>query len=243
MSQVKVALIMGAGDATGRAVAKRFAAQGYVCCLARRDESKLADVLAELHAQGHQAYGFGVDASDEVQVVQLIEHIEAKIGELAVLIFNVGVHVSGSILQESAERYMQTWKSSCFSGFLSGREAAKRMVVRQQGTIIFTGATASTRGSANFSAFAGAKHGLKALAQSMARELGPQGIHVVHAIIDGLIDSSSSEEKFGDYFANKKEQGGIINPEDVADAYWYLHSQPKTAWTHELDLRPSIESW
>lgn len=243
MSDKKVALIVGAGNATGRAVAKRFAAEGYICCLARRDQEKLKPVLAELAEEGYQAHGFSVDASAESEVVQLIEKIEQNIGSIAALVFNVGVHVSGSILEETAERYIQTWQTSCFAGFLTGREVAKRMVKRQQGTIIFTGATASTRGSANFAAFAGAKHGLKALAQSMARELGPRGIHVVHAVIDGLIDSESSQNSFGEYFANKKQQGGIINPQDIAGAYWYLHNQPSTAWTHELDLRPSIENW
>ncbi len=126
---------------------------------------------------------------------------------------------------------------ACFSGFLNGREVARRMVARGRGTILFTGATAGIRGSANFAAFAGAKHALRALAQSMARELGPKNIHVAHVVVDGAIDTEFIRNNFPQRYA-LKEQDGILNPEQIADNYWYLHTQPRDAWTHELDLRP-----
>jgi NAD(P)-dependent dehydrogenase (short-subunit alcohol dehydrogenase family) len=131
---------------------------------------------------------------------------------------------------------------ACFAGFLNGREVAKRMVTRQRGTIIFTGATASLRGSAHFAAFASAKHALRALAQSMARELGPRGIHVAHSIIDGAIDTAFIRDNFPERYA-LKDQDGILNPDHIADAYWMLHIQPRDAWTHELDLRPYMEKF
>jgi NAD(P)-dependent dehydrogenase (short-subunit alcohol dehydrogenase family) len=131
---------------------------------------------------------------------------------------------------------------ACFAGFLMGRETARVMVPRGRGSIFFTGATASLRGRAGFAAFAGAKHGLRALAQSMAKELGPQGIHVAHPIIDGAIDTAFIRENFPERYA-LKDRDGILNPEHIADAYWMLHQQPRDAWTHELDLRPWIEAW
>jgi short-subunit dehydrogenase len=130
----------------------------------------------------------------------------------------------------------------CFAGFLCGREVARRMVARERGTILFTGATASLRGSAGFAAFAGAKHALRALAQSMARELGPKNIHVAHVVVDGAIDTAFIRESFPERYALKAHDG-ILEPEHVADAYWFLHSQARDAWTFELDLRPWMERW
>jgi len=157
-------------------------------------------------------------------------------------VFNIGANVASSVLEESARKYFKIWEMGCFSGFLNGREVAKRMVARQRGTILFTGATASIRGAANFAAFAGAKHALRALAQSMARELGPRGIHVVHSIIDGAIDTTFIRDNFPERYALKAEDG-ILNPEHIADAYWMLHTQPRDTWTHELDLRPYMEKF
>jgi short-subunit dehydrogenase len=131
---------------------------------------------------------------------------------------------------------------ACFGAFLVGREVAKRMVTRERGTILFTGATASLRGSANFAAFAGAKHGLRALAQSMARELGPRNIHVAHVVIDGAIDTDFIRENFPERYATKA-QDGLLNPDHIADNYWHLHTQSRDSWTHELDLRPWNERW
>ena len=158
------------------------------------------------------------------------------------MIFNIGANVMFPITETTARVYTKVWEMAAFAGFLTGREAARRMLPRKRGTIIFTGATASVRGREGFSAFAGAKHALRALAQSMARELGPQGIHVAHPIIDGAIDTAWIAENFPAMYA-KKDQDGILNPDHIADAYWMLHQQPRDAWTHELDLRPWMETF
>ena len=237
-----MALVIGAGDSTGSAIAKRFAAGGYIACMTRRDSDKLAPVVEEIRAAGGQAYGFGSDARKEEDVVALFEKIENEIGQVEVLVFNIGANVPCSILEETARKYFKIWEMACFGGFLNAREAAKRMVARKRGTILFTGATAGLRGSANFAAFAGAKHALRALAQSMARELGPQNIHVAHVVVDGSIDTEFIRTNFPDKYATK-DQDGILNPDHIAENYWFLHSQPRDAWTFELDLRPYMERW
>ena len=242
----KVALVIGAGDATGGAIARRFAREGFTVCVTRRQLDKLQPLLESITAAGGAALGFASDARKEEEVVALIENIESTIGPIEVLVFNIGANAPSSILQETARKYFKIWEMACFGGFLNGREVAKRMVSRatpqRQQTIIFTGATASLRGAANFAAFAGAKHALRALAQSMARELGPQGIHVAHVVIDGAIDTEFIRSNFPDRYALKAQQG-ILNPEHIADQYWMLHCQPRDAWTHELDLRPWIEKF
>ncbi|WP_010115560.1 SDR family oxidoreductase [Acinetobacter sp. P8-3-8] len=238
----KVALVIGAGDATGGAIAKRFAKGGYITCMTRRNVEKLQPLIEEIEQAGGVAYGFGSDAREEEQVIQLVEEIEANIGEIDILVFNIGANVPCSILEETARKYFKIWEMACFSAFLVGREVAKRMVTRQHGTIIFTGATAGMRGAAYFSAFAGAKHALRALAQSMARELGPQNIHVAHVVVDGAIDTDFIKTSFPEMYA-KKDQDGILNPDHIAENYWHLSQQPRDAWTHELDLRPWIEKW
>lgn len=243
MSFERVALIIGAGDATGSAVARRFSEEGYYSCLVRRSSEKLQPLVEDIIESGFKAQGFGLDARKEDEVVQLVDTIEQDIGPIEVFVFNIGANMPSSILSETAERYFRVWEMACFAGFLTGREVAKRMVERKRGTMIFTGATASVRGGANFAAFAGAKHALKALAQSMARELAPQGVHVAHSIIDGIIDTDFARQLLGDNFEAKKQLEAIIDPAHIADAYWYLHSQPRDAWTHELDLRPYLERW
>jgi len=242
MEQPKVALVIGAGDATGGAIARRFAREGYVACLTRRSADKLQPIVEQIRAEGGQAHGFGSDARKEEQVVALIERIEHEIGPIEVLVFNIGANAPSSILEETARKYLKIWEMACFSGFLNGREVAKRMVGRGRGTILFTGATASLRGSANFAAFAGAKHALRALAQSMAKELGPKNIHVAHVVVDGAIDTEFIRSNFPERYA-LKDQDGILNPEHIAENYWYLHRQPRDAWTFELDLRPYMERW
>jgi short-subunit dehydrogenase len=175
-------------------------------------------------------------------VVALVEQVEQDVGPIEVFVFNIGANVQSSILEETARKYFKIWEMACFAGFLTAREVAKRMVTRERGTMIFTGATASMRGSAGFAAFAGAKHALRALAQSMARELGPRGIHVAHTIIDGAIDTEFIRTNFPQRYV-LKDQDGILNPDHIADAYWMLHEQPRDAWTHELDLRPWMEKF
>jgi NAD(P)-dependent dehydrogenase (short-subunit alcohol dehydrogenase family) len=242
LSHKGVCLVIGAGDATGGAIARRFAREGYAACITRRSADKLQLLVTQITAAGGTAVAFGSDARKEEEVVALVERIEATIGAIEVLVFNIGANVPCSILEETSRKYYKIWEMGCFSGFLNGREVAKRMVERHHGTILFTGATASIRGSANFAAFAGAKHGLRALAQSMARELGPLGIHVAHTIIDGAIDTVFIRDNFPDRYALKAHDG-ILNPDHIADAYWMLHTQPRDAWTHELDLRPYMEKF
>ena len=241
-----VALIVGAGDATGGAIARRFARGGYTVCATRRSLDKLQPLIAAIEAEGGKAHGFASDARKEEEVVALVEQIESTIGPIEALVFNIGANVPSSILDETARKYFKIWEMACLGGFLNGREVARRMVAREgdgpKGTIIFTGATASLRGSANFAAFAGAKHALRALAQSMARELGPRGIHVAHTIIDGAIDTEFIRENFPERYA-RKDSDGILNPDHIAESYWMLHCQPRDAWTHELDLRPWNEKF
>jgi NAD(P)-dependent dehydrogenase (short-subunit alcohol dehydrogenase family) len=237
-----VAVVIGAGDATGGAIARRFARGGYTVCAVRRNADKLQPLLEQIRQEGGRAHGFATDARKEEEVVALFEQVERDIGPVEVFVFNVGANVPSSILDETARKYFKVWEMACFGGFLTAREAAKRMAPRGKGTLLFTGATASLRGGAHFAAFAGAKHALRALAQSMARELGPQGLHVAHVVIDGGIDTEFIRENFPERYA-LKEKDGILNPEHIADNYWLLHSQPRDAWTHELDLRPWMEKF
>ncbi|SCY71405.1 MULTISPECIES: SDR family oxidoreductase [unclassified Pseudomonas] len=242
MNNKKVVLVVGAGDATGGAIAKRFAQEGFVACVTRRSADKLQPLVDGIRAQGGEAHGFACDARKEDDVIALIEQIENQIGPIEAFVFNIGANVPCSILEETARKYFKIWEMACFSGFLNAREVAKRMVKRQRGTILFTGATAGLRGASGFAAFAGAKHGIRALAQSMARELGPLNIHVAHVVVDGAIDTDFIRDHFPEKYATK-DQDGILNPEHIADSYWYLHSQPRDAWTFELDLRPWNERW
>ncbi|MDH0050186.1 SDR family oxidoreductase [Comamonas terrigena] len=241
-SDKKAILVIGAGDATGGAIAKRFAREGYIACVTRRSADKLEPLVQEIRAAGGEAHGFGSDARKEDEMVSLIEHIESQIAPIEVAVFNIGANVRFGITETTARVYFKVWEMACFAGFLMGRETAKRMMPRGRGTILFTGATASLRGRDGFAAFAGAKHGLRALAQSMARELWPQGIHVAHPIIDGAIDTDFIRSNFPERYALKK-QDGIVSPEAIADAYWAIHQQPRNAWTHETELRPWLESW
>jgi len=237
-----VALVIGAGDATGSAIGARFAREGYIACLTRRSADKLEPALERIRADGGQAFGYSSDARKEEEVAALVEQIEQERGPIEVLVFNIGANVPSSILEETGRKYFKIWEMATFSGFLNAREVARRMVARGRGTILFTGATAGIRGSANFAAFAGAKHALRALAQSMARELGPKNIHVAHIVVDGAIDTEFIRTQFPERYA-LKDQDGILNPEHIAENYWYLHTQPRDAWTFEMDLRPYMETW
>jgi NAD(P)-dependent dehydrogenase (short-subunit alcohol dehydrogenase family) len=242
MSDAKVALVIGAGDATGGAIARRFAREGFTACVTRRHADKLAPLVIRIEGEGGKARAFGSDARKEEEMVALVAGIERDIGPIEVAAFNIGANVRFPIRETTARVYFKVWEMACFAGFLMGREVAKVMVPRGRGTIFFTGATASLRGGVGFSAFAGAKHALRALAQSMARELGPKGIHVAHPIIDGAIDTEFIRSNFPDRYA-LKERDGILSPDAIAEAYWQLHLQPRSAWTHEMDLRPWIEAW
>jgi NAD(P)-dependent dehydrogenase (short-subunit alcohol dehydrogenase family) len=237
-----VVLVVGAGDATGGAIARRFAREGYVACVTRRNAEKLQPLVERIRADGGRAHAFASDARREEEATALFARIEAEVGPIEVVVFNIGANVRFGIAETTARVYFKVWEMACFAGFLAGREAARVMLPRGCGTILFTGATASLRGREGFAAFAGAKHALRALAQSMARELGPRGIHVAHVVIDGAIDTEFIRTNFPERYA-LREHGGILDPEHIADAYWVLHAQPRDAWTHELDLRPWSEQW
>tara|TARA_R110001592_G_scaffold65407_2_gene200723 strand:- start:309 stop:1049 length:741 start_codon:yes stop_codon:yes gene_type:complete len=241
-SRRPVTVVIGAGDATGGAIAKRFAREGFAVVATRRNAEALQPLRAEIEAEGGVVHALGCDARKEEAMVGLFEFIERDIGPVAVVVFNIGANVMFSITETTARVYQKVWEMAAFAGFLTGREAAKVMLPRNKGTIIFTGATASLRGASGFSAFASAKFALRALAQSMARELGPQGIHVAHSIIDGAIDTAFIKDNFPDKYASKA-QAGILDPEHIAEQYWQIHRQAKDCWTHEFDLRPWQETF
>lgn len=238
------ALIVGAGDATGAAIAKAFAREGYTACVNRRarNADQLEALAQSIRAEGYAAQAYPGDARIEDEVVAMVDSIERDVGPIEVAVFNIGANVHFSILEMTAQVYRKVWEMAAFSGFLMGREVAKRMVKRQSGTIIFTGATASVRGGSGFSAFSGAKGALRMLAQSMARELGPQNIHVAHVIIDGGIDTAFIRSIRPDFDAAKAEDK-LLSPDAIALQYVALHKQHRTAWTHEMDLRPWAETF
>jgi NAD(P)-dependent dehydrogenase (short-subunit alcohol dehydrogenase family) len=242
MAGTKVALVVGAGEATGGAIARRFAREGFTTCVTRRNADKLQPLVEQIERAGGEARAFGSDARKEEQVVELVQTIEREVGPIEVCVFNVGGNVRFPIRETTARVYTKVWEMAALAGFLVAREAAKVMVPRGRGTLLFTGATASLRGGKGFAAFAGAKHALRALAQSMARELGPEGIHVAHVVIDGGIDTPFIRENFPERYA-LKDKDGILDPEAIAENYWRLHQQSRSAWTHELDLRPWMEPW
>jgi NAD(P)-dependent dehydrogenase (short-subunit alcohol dehydrogenase family) len=242
MTERKAALIIGAGDSTGGAIARRFARAGYAACVTRRTAEKLTPLVERIRSDGGQAHAFGSDARKEDDMIGLVASIEKDIAPIEVAVFNIGANVRFGLLETTERVYRKVWEMGALAGFLMGREVAKAMVPRGHGTMIFTGATSSVRGSAGFCAFAGAKHALRALAQSMARELGPQGIHVAHVVIDGAIDTPFIKENFPERYA-LKSQNGILDPDAIAESYWQLHCQPTNAWTHEMDLRPWMETW
>lgn len=238
------ALVIGAGDGLGRSLAHAFAREGLITCVTRRErhEDRLAELVKDIEDRGGKARGFGVDARDEEATIALFERIERDVAPLDLVVFNIGANVRFGITETTARVYRKVWEMAAFAGFLAGREAARAMLPRNRGTIIFTGATASLRGSAGFSAFAGAKHALRALAQSMARELGPQGIHVAHVVIDGAMDGEFIRGIVPDAEA-KVARGAILSPDAVAEEYVHLWRQPRSAWSHEIDLRPWTETF
>jgi NAD(P)-dependent dehydrogenase (short-subunit alcohol dehydrogenase family) len=238
-------LVIGVGEGVGGAIAKAFAAEGYAVCVTRRARhiDQLEPLCAEIRATGGAAHAFGVDARSEEETIALFDRIEAEIGPLEVVVFNIGANVRFGLVETTTRVFTKVWEMACFAGFLAGREAARVMLPRGRGTILFTGATASVRGREGFAAFAAAKHGLRAIAQSAARELGPCGIHVAHIVVDGAIDGVFTRSNRGDQVEDLLARDAILKPEDIARNYVWLHDQPRSAWTHELDLRPWSESW
>jgi NAD(P)-dependent dehydrogenase (short-subunit alcohol dehydrogenase family) len=244
--EIGVALLVGAGDAIGAAVARRFAKGGYKVCIARRDAAKSAALLQDLKAEGCDAHAFSVDARQEKEVQELFARIEKEIGPIEVCLFNAGSNVSKPILETTEKLFFKAWELACYAGFLVGREAATHMLKRGRGTMLFTGATASIRGSKGFAAFSSAKFGLRAVAQAMARELGPKNIHVVHLLIDAGVDSEAIHLRMkaaSGIDAAEIPPDSLTKTASIAEAYWFAHQQTRDGWTHELDLRPSMEKW
>jgi NAD(P)-dependent dehydrogenase (short-subunit alcohol dehydrogenase family) len=240
-----VALLVGAGDAIGGAVARRFAAGGYRVCVARRDVEKSRSVMQEIMASGREARAVGTDVRNEEAVQTLFAQVEAELGPVEVCLFNAGANVKAPLIETSGRLFFKAWELACYGGFLAGREAARYMVPRGRGTILFTGATASVRGGSGYAAFAAAKFGLRAVAQSMARELAPENIHVAHLVIDGAIDSEAIHRRLSAATGTMPDRppDSLIQTRSVAEAYWALHNQPRDGWTHELDIRPYVEQW
>ena len=243
-SRRPVCAVIGAGDGLGAAVARAFAREGLTVCVTRRARhiEQLEALAQVIRADGGEAHAFGLDARKEEDVRGFVESIERDIGPLEVLVFNIGANVRFSVVETTAQVYSKVWEMAAFAGFLANREAARVMAPRGRGAILFTGATASLRGGAGFSAFSGAKHALRALAQSSARELGPQGVHVAHVVIDGAIDGAFIRSIMPDA-AEKREREEILIPDDIAQNYVWLWRQKRSGWTFEMDLRPWKETW
>ena len=243
--QASVAVI-GAGDYIGAAIARRFANEGYIVFAGRRNGDKLEPLRLEIEAAGGRIVTRSLDARDEDQVVAFLAEAETA-APLEVCTFNVGANVNFPLLETTSRVFRKVWEMACFAGFLAGREAARHMLARGQGSIFFTGATAGLRGGSGYAAFASAKFGLRAVAQSIARELGPQGIHVAHLVIDAGVDTAWVRERMrereGDEAVAALEPGRLMRPKAVADAYWALHQQPIDAWTFEQEIRPFGERW
>jgi len=241
-----VVVLVGAGDAIGAAVAKRFARGGYKVVVARRDADKSQGLVDDMTAEGHEVHAMSVDARQEADVQALFAKIEKEIGPVEVTLYNAGSNVNKPLLETTEKLFFKAWELACYGGFLVGREAAKYMLSRGHGTILFTGATASVRGGKGFAAFASAKFGLRAVAQSMARELGPKNIHVVHLLIDAAVDSEAIHQRMKaakGIDARDIPPDSLTKTDSIADAYWFAHHQHRDGWTHELDLRPSVETW
>jgi NAD(P)-dependent dehydrogenase (short-subunit alcohol dehydrogenase family) len=234
---MSVLLVAGAGDGLGRAIAARFVREGYAAALVARDLPKLEALAAEVG--GH---AFAADLSREGEVLSLYERVERTLGPIDVVAFVAATRIIGPFTEITFDDFERVWRQGCASGFLVAREAARRMLPRGRGTILFTGASGSLRGNPSFAAFAAAKGGLRFMAQSMARELGPKGLHVATVLVDGAIDSAMM---WRDYRERMEKLGvdGAVHPAAVAEAYWQLHRQPRNAWTFELDLRPWTQPW
>ncbi len=234
--------VIGAGDYIGAAIARRFAAGGHLVFAGRRNGEKLAPLAEDIAAAGGRCEPRTLDARQEEAVAAFLAEADAA-APLEACIFNVGANVNFPITETTERVFRKVWEMACHAGFLSGREAARLMLPRGQGSIFFTGATASLRGGAGFAAFASAKAGLRAVAQSMARELGPRGIHVAHLVVDAGVDTAWVRERRRQAGREPAEADVLMNPASIAETYWMLHQQPRDAWTHELDLRPYGEHW
>ena len=229
MADKESCIVLGVGPGLGAAVARRFAAAGFKVALAARTAEKLAPIAGEIEAAGGTAAVYAVDATDEAQVADLFERAEAELGPVGVAVYNASGRVRKGIAEIGAEEFVEAWKRSCYGGFLLGREAARRMAPRGRGSILFTGATASVKSYAGSAGFAVGKYGLRALAESMARELQPKNVHVAHFVIDGGIGVDDGQAR--------------LEPDAIAETYYQTHAQHRSAWAWEVALRPWVETF
>jgi hypothetical protein len=240
------AAVIGAGDFIGGAIAKRFAAEGFTIFAGRRNGEKLAPLVAEIEGAGGRIHARSLDARQEADITSFLEDAD-RTAPLEVCIFNIGANVNFPLLDTTERVFRKVWEMACYAGFLSGREAARLMLPRGRGAIFFTGATASLRGGAGYAAFAAAKFGLRAVAQSAARELGPKNIHVAHLVIDSGVDTAWVRERIrereGEETLRNLDPNRLMRPEAVAETYWRLYQQPRDAWSSELEIRPFGEKW
>ena len=236
--------VIGAGDFIGAAIARKFAAEGFTVFAGRRNGDKLAPLITDIRQAGGRAFGRSLDARKEDDITAFLQEADRE-EPLEVCIFNIGANVNFPILDTTERVFRKVWEMACYSGFLAGREAARLMLPRGKGNIFFTGATASLRGGSGYAAFASAKFGLRAVAQATARELGPKNIHVAHLIIDSGVDTEWVRQRrieaLGPDALNDPD--ALMPPSSVAESYWLLYQQPKSAWTFELEIRPFGEKW
>ena len=240
------AAVIGAGDYIGSAIAKKFAVEGFTIFAGRRQSDKLAPLVADVEAAGGRIFARGLDARKEADITAFLREADQH-GPLEVCIFNIGANVNFPLIETSERVFHKVWEMACYAGFLTGREAARLMLPRGHGCLFFTGATASVRGGVGYAAFAAAKFGLRAVAQSAARELGPKNIHVAHLIIDAGVDTAWVRERIrereGQDAVKNLDSSRLMRPAAVADAYWHLFQQPRDAWTFEMEIRPFGEKW
>jgi NAD(P)-dependent dehydrogenase (short-subunit alcohol dehydrogenase family) len=245
-SRKATAAVIGAGDYIGAAVAKKFASEGFIVFAGRRNVDKLAQLVADVNAQGGRLIGRALDARKEDEINAFLQDAE-KEAPLEVCVFNVGANVNFPLIDTTERVFRKVWEMACYGGFLTGREAARLMIPRERGCIFFTGATASLRGGIGYAAFASAKFGLRAVAQSAARELGPKNIHVAHLVIDSGVDTAWVRDRIKEYEGEAAltnlDPGRLMKPASIAEAYWQLYQQPRDAWTFEQEIRPFGEKW
>lgn len=240
------AAVIGAGDYIGAAIARKFAAEGFTIFAGRRSGDKLGPLVGDVEAQGGQIVARALDARKEDDLTTFLRDADRR-APLEVCIFNVGANVNFPLLETTERVFRKVWEMACYAGFLTAREAARLMLPRGRGCLFFTGATASLRGGIGYAAFASAKSGLRALAESAARELGPRNIHVAHLIIDAGVDTAWVRDRIrehgGEAALDALAPGSLMRPDAVAEAYWQLYQQPADAWTFELEIRPAGETW
>ena len=238
--------VIGAGDFIGAAIARRFAAEGFTVFLGRRNGEKLAPLVAEIEAAGGRAHGRTLDARQEADITAFLTEADAT-APLECCIFNIGANVNFPLLETTERVFRKVWEMACYGGFLTAREAARLMLPHGRGALFFTGATASLRGGPGYAAFASAKFGLRAVAQSAARELGPKNIHVAHLVIDAAVDTEWVRQRIakreGPEALETLDPGRLMDPASVAETYWQLYRQPRDAWTFETEIRPFGEKW